>query len=243
MAITNTDITNRALQLIGTRTTVTSLAESSNEASQANLVFTAVRDWCLGVGNWNFARKTVIATPSKTVSPVVPWSNASPSPPWKFEYVLPTDTIKVQYITVSTLNTGADGYLGEPKRFQVAVDTIAAVERQVILCNEPSTIVIVYTAQITDPTEWPWMFERFMVATLAWTLSMALTGDRELTKELNATMSNYLNIAVQANTAEGLLFNDTAPEWIAALGINYPLRRTINKPNRQSKGQPNGDER
>lgn len=224
MAVTNTDITNRALQLIGTRTTVTSLAESSNEAIQANLVFTALRDWCLGVGNWNFARRTAILTLLKTSVPAAPWAATEISPPWKFEYAVPTDLLKVQYVTNSDINLAGDAFLGEPKRFVVAIDTIATVDQRVILTNEASA-VCVYTASITDPTLWPWLFERFMVSTLAWTLAPSLTQDKEIVAALDSAMSRFLAMGLQANLEEGLSFGDTTPEWIQALGINYPFRR------------------
>lgn len=221
---TTTDITNRALQLIGTRTTVTSLVENSNEAIQANLVFTALRDWCLGVGNWNFARKTAKLTLLKTAVPVAPWDAAEISPPWKYEYSVPADLLKVQYITNSDINAAGDAYLGELKRFVVADDTIATVETKVILTNEASAVAV-YTAAISDPALWPWMFERFMVSALAWTLAPALTQDKEIVAALDSTMSRFLAMGLRANVEEGLSFGDTTPEWIQALGINYPFRR------------------
>lgn len=224
MAVTNTDITNRALQLIGTRTTVTSLAESSNEAIQANLVFTALRDWCLGIGNWNFARRTAKLTLLKTSAPASPWAAAEISPPWKYEYSIPADFLKAQYVTNSDINSAGDAFLGEPKRFVVAIDTIATVDQRVILTNE-ALAVCVYTASITDPTLWPWLFERFYVSTLAWTLAPALTQDKDIIAALDAIMSRFLAMGLQANLEEGLSFGDTTPEWIQALGINYPFRR------------------
>lgn len=239
---TSTDIVNRALQLIGTRTTVASLAESSNEATQANICYTAVRDWCFGVANWNFARRTAKIAIIKQITgaPTVPWSSTSVSPPWLYEYSLPADTLKVQYLTNSAVNVGNTAFLGEPKRFIVAVDVVATVEQRVVLTNEAQAVII-YTAQIIDPTEWPWYFERFMVATLAWTLSPSLSGEKEIIASLKTSMMEFLNIAVQANMEEGLFFGDTAPEWIDTLGIKYPQRRYQQKPDRESKGSPNGN--
>lgn len=231
MAVTSTDIANRALQLIGTRTNIASLAESSNEAIQANISYLPVRDWCLGAVNWNFARRTVKQAVAKSLAlpPPAPWSTASPSPPWLYEYALPADVLKIQYVTNSTANAANTAYRGEPQRFVVAIDILGGVEQRVLLTNEASAVII-YTGIVVDPTEWPWMFERFMVSSLALTLSMALTGDKELTKYLDDVAMRYFSIALEANNTEGLSFNDTTPEWIQALGINYPLRRTLHKP-------------
>lgn len=229
---TDTDITNRALQLIGTRTNIASLAEASNEAIQANLVYNSIRDWCLGVANWNFARRTAKITIVKQIAPppTVPWSTTSVSPPWLYEYSLPSDLIMVQYITSSSVNSGNTAFLGEPKRFAVALDTIAAVDQQVVLTNEPSA-VCVYTAQITDPTKWPWLFERLMVSNLAATLCMVLTGREDTSQRLMTLSQTYLATAIQANLSTGLTFGDTTPEWVQALGIEYPQRRSLGKSN------------
>lgn len=240
MAITSTDITNRALQLIGTRTTITSLVEVSNEAIQANLVFTSVLDWCLGAVNWNFARRTILMDLVKTNSSPLPtpWADTQVSPAWRYAYSVPSNYIKAQYVTNSEANTDGLTYIGEPQRFVAALDRIATVDTRVILTNQASAVLI-FTARISDPTLWPWMFERFMVATLAWTLAPALTSDKELTASLDATMMRFLSIGMQANLEEGLSFGDTTPEWIQALGINYPFRRQDGRDASQSQAAPN----
>lgn len=237
---TTTDITNRAMQLIGTRTTITSLAESSNEAIQANLVFAPILDWCLGTVNWNFARKTalLVVAKSNTAPPPAIWAATQISPAWQYEYSAPADFIKAQYVTNSEINDANTAYIGEPQRFVVAYDTIAAADKRVILTNQVSA-VLVYTARMSDPTIWPWMFERFMVATLAWTLAPALTQDKEVIASLDATMMRFLSIGMQANLEEGLSFGDTTPEWIQALGINYPFRRHDDRESNQSQAAPN----
>lgn len=243
MPTTDVDIVNRALQLIGTRTTIASLVESSNEAIQANLCYAPVRDWCLGIANWNFARRTSALTRCRTttVPPPVNWTDAMVSPPWLYEYLLPATSIRMHYITNFDRDEGLTKYLGEPKRFVISVDVVAT-EQSVLLTNE-ATVIGVYTARIDNPAEWPWMFERFVVGTLAWTLCLPLTGDKELLKTLDATASRFLDVAIQANLAEGLSFGDTTPEWIQALGINYPYRRDdgkdSHKPPQQGRGNDN----
>jgi ribosomal protein S18 acetylase RimI-like enzyme len=221
---TTTDIANRALQLIGTRTTIASLGEASNEAIQANLSYAPVTDWCHGAANWNFARKTAALTLQKTVQlPPSAWSSTSPSPPWLNEFILPTDFIQARYLTNSAA-AQTTNYDGEPKRFAIADDYVSSAETKVLLTNETNA-VLVYTGRIIDPTAWPWYFERFAVTALAWTLALALTGDKVLLEALDNTLMRFFIIAEEANRKEGLLPEDTTPEWIQALGITYPLRR------------------
>lgn len=222
---TSTDIANRALQFIGTRTTIASLAEQSNEAIQINLVYNAVQDWCFGLANWNFARSVALLTVTKSVGPPVGvWTTASPAPPWLYEYLVPANFIRAQYLTNSAHVATTGHWDGEPQRMVVATDVIAAVQQQVILTNATPAILF-FTIRLTDPTLWPWYFERLMVQALAWTVSYVLTGDKALLKILEDNVVRQFSIADQANREEGLFIKDSTPQWIQALGIPYPQDR------------------
>lgn len=237
---TTTDIGNRALQLVGTRTTMASLTESSNEALQINLVFAAIQNWCSGLANWNFARNTAGLTLLKGPAVGPTWSNTYPSPGWNYEYALPSDFIRAIYLTNTAINTNSAQpatFVGEPRRFVLAVDTVAAVQQEVLLTNE-SVAILIYTAFIANPTLWPWYFERLMVIALAQTVCMALTGDKKLFGELSTMLEQQINISTQINIAEGLIVGDTTPEWIQALGINYPYRRIDSRSPPQSPQPP-----
>lgn len=241
---TDIDICNRALLLLGTQKTISSLTQDSTEAETCNTMYANVRDWCLGIVNWNFARRIATLTPIKVTGS--PWVSTNPAPPWKFEYQSPTDALIIRYVTNLDLSADATFFLGEPKRFVVAVDKIATVDTHVILTNE-SEIIAIYTAQMSDPTFWPWYFERFMVSTLAWNLSMTLVNNDRLVVYLDNIMARYFDSAYTANLAEGLSFNDTTPEWIQALGINYPYRRfdgkETSKPTPPASVGPNDNRR
>jgi hypothetical protein len=158
----------------------------------------------------------------------MPWSNTYPSPPWAYEYALPADFIRAQYLAGYATAAGVVGWYGEPKRFVIAFDNIASVQQQVLLTNEVSPSLI-YTANVTDPTVWPWYFERLIVIALAQTICLALTGDKKLLMVLEQILEQQINIATQANMTEGLVMPDATPEWIQALGINYPYRRADGK--------------
>ena len=63
--VAQVDIVNEALQVLGTRTTVTAAqlaANSNNEAIQANLIYTRVRDRLLRMAPWNCAFNTTNLT-------------------------------------------------------------------------------------------------------------------------------------------------------------------------------------
>lgn len=221
MPANSTAVANEALQLIGTRTNISSLSENSNEAQAMNLIYSDVLDWCLAMANWNFARTTVALTVTKVLNPPppVPWSGAVPPPPWDAEYLLPADFIRARYVTTTTANQGNTLYLGEPQRFAIAVDGVP-----VLLTNQANAILI-YTARITTTTLWPGYFSRFMTAALAWFGSFQLSGERGVQQYLDGLTTRLFMIAEQINREEGLVYEDTTPEWIQALGINYPNRQ------------------
>ena len=221
---TTTDIGNRALAMLGSRTNMASLAENSNEAVQINLVYSIVTDWAFAATNWNFARKVIALSSTKSVVlPPGTWTSASPQPPWLNEFVLPTDFIRAVYVT-NMAAQGTTNYAGEPQRFVLGTDIITAVQQEVLLSNAANAI-LVYTSRVTDPTLWPAMFERFAVAALANAIVFQLTGDKSLANLMREQMMTFFQIAEQQNVAEELLYTDVTPEWIQAIGIKYPIRR------------------
>lgn len=143
------DIVNRALQSFGSRTTVASLTENSNEAIQANLVLTQVRDELLRTAPWNCATNfnnltlitAVPGTPENPTSGTVVWQKGIPAPPWSYEYQYPIDCLRPlfvipQYTTgfaggtpITTAITGGSPafWNGPPVRFKVGIDQFFSI--------------------------------------------------------------------------------------------------------------------
>jgi hypothetical protein len=240
--VTSIDICNRALQMAEARATITALNDGTNEANNCNLIYSTIVDWCFSVTNWNFARKIDILTPSKNV-PGTPgvWSSAYPAPPWKYQYLYPSDAVRIQYVMSQSLDSTGLAWLGEPAKFVVGMDTITAVQRRVILTNVASALCQ-YTATISDPTQWPAYFSQAVVSVLSWLLASALSGNKDLSKFLEQVSEQHMLFAVSLNRNEGLLVEDTTPEWILSRGLPFPLRRQelIHQPQQQ---EPQRDDR
>ncbi len=142
-----TDIVNRSLQTIGTRTTVTDAElanNSTNEAIQANLVYTNLRDDLLRLAPWDCAFKTanltyissVPGTPENTSPATTLWTPGQPAPPWAYEYQYPVDCLRAVAIIPANQTGFADGvpittavtggasswWQGPPVKYKVAVD-------------------------------------------------------------------------------------------------------------------------
>lgn len=141
---TTVDITNRALQAIGSQSTITSLTENSNEAIQANLVLTQLRDDLLRMAPWdccnNYANLTYITsvpgTPENTSAGTTLWQKGVPAPPWAYEYQYPVDCLRALFI-LPQFQTGFSGgipittavtggapawWQGPPAKFKVGID-------------------------------------------------------------------------------------------------------------------------
>ena len=138
---TPTDIANRALQVIGTRTTVTDAElanNSSNEAIQINLAYDNVRKRLIRMAPWNCVLRTanlvyitsLPGTPENTSTTQVgqPWAPGLPSPPWIYEYQYPVDCIYAAWIPpVDQVGFGVGIPAGPPVKFRVQTDTFYPV--------------------------------------------------------------------------------------------------------------------
>lgn len=159
----NVDIVNRALQAFGSRTTVASLTEGSNESIQANLVLTQIRDELLRMAPWNcatnFANLTYITsmpgTPENPTTGTVLWQKGQPAPPWAYEYQYPVDCLRPlwiipQYTTgfaggvpITTAVTGGSPafWNGPPVRFKIALDQFFSVSAAAVVSGGNGYVV------------------------------------------------------------------------------------------------------
>ena len=173
-----TDIANRALSSIGTRSQIVALTEDSNEARNVKLVFHSQRDELLRMAPWNcamnFANLSLICsapgTPENPSAGSSTWDKGIPPPPWSYEYV-PSDRLRPVYI-VPQFTTGFTSgvpittaarrcsrlWNGPPVRFKVGIDQIGldgkpspgGVDQRVILTNQEQAI-LAYVKRVVNP--------------------------------------------------------------------------------------------
>lgn len=114
------DIFNRALQVPGTRTSMTLAefnAQSTNEAQQVALVQNQLRRRLLRMAPWNFATKTANlvyvtsspGTPENPIAATTLWQPGQPPPPWNYSYQYPVDCVRMCYIIPATQTGFAGG--------------------------------------------------------------------------------------------------------------------------------------
>lgn len=256
------DIANRGLQALGTRTTIASLTENSNEARQCSLVIEAVRDELMRMAPWNCGTNfnnlsLICAAPGTPENPSVgssTWQKGIPPPPWAYEYLYPADCLRPLWIVpqfttgfasgvpITTAITGGapQFWNGPPVRFKVGIDQIAAdgqpavigADTRVIWTNQEQAILC-YMKRVTDPNVMDDMFVQAWVAALAARLVWALTGNK-VQANLKITEANeFIRIARAADGNEGLTINDVTPDFIRIRGVDYPYDWAWNGPSSQ----------
>lgn len=227
MANDDATIGNRALAKIGTRTTISGLADGSNEANQLNLIYNDTRDEVLSMAMWNFARKQIVLTQIGSAQ------DGTALTPWAYEYSYPSNCVHMRYI-LPLINTAPDGSIpifsgatqvpsdnffnAPPVPFLVASDEEGAGnDINVILTNQYQAQAV-FTGRITSPTLFSAAFTQAFVSVLGARIAIPLTGDKELAKGLYKEANDYIIQARVSDGNEGLTIQDHLPDWLAIRG-------------------------
>jgi len=172
-----TDVCNRMLQRLGTRTTVSDAElanNSSNEAIQFNLMYTELRDSLLRLAPWDCAMKvgnlTYITsqpgTPENTSGMPTLWAPGMPAPPWTYEYQYPTDCLMARWIIPATQTGFAGGtpittavtggasswWWGSPVRYKVQTDAFYSVSAAAVAVGGTGYAIGDYITLVLVPT-------------------------------------------------------------------------------------------
>lgn len=231
----DTQVANLALSAIGTRSSIASLDEDSAEAATVQLWYDQTRDSLLRKLPWNWARRQVILAVYKAAAGTPENPNGTlpePPQPWRYSYSWPADCLSARYILpvmeregnqiTPPLTTGQTSSVRHPRtppiKFLVAGDRDNDNNPlKVILTNKPIAS-LVYTAQIKDPNIWDQNFVDAMIGRLAGRISIALSGDKTLTKMSIAVGQQAEADAEAQNGDEGISVNLWTPDWLDGRG-------------------------
>ena len=234
-----TDICNRALLGIGSRSQVSSISPSdgSTEADACAVLFTPTFEALGRSAHWNCLRKqqalTVIAAAMGT--PENPQGTSLPIPPtpWNYAYALPSDCLNMRMIVPSLPSTGVGGAAmtsynnSAPTLLPGGIGQIPfAVAYSTDQTGSPIRIVLtnqcqaqaIYTVNQPNPIIWDSQFQAAMVSSLAAYLVPALSLNLAL---MQGMIKNSEMIIAQARAAdgnEGSHTQDHIPDWMRARG-------------------------
>ncbi len=243
------DICNRALSVIGTRSTIASIDEATPEAQACLIHFEASCRAMLRLAPWSFARYQVngAVIAAATGTPENP--NGNPPFPidqtWSYEYAWPNDCLKLRQVlppfnppaigpinlwpclVMSPSDTSCDR--ARLYNYQITLDRDSQGNQIKAILTNVENAVIVYTALVDNPNLWDDEFSEAFVFMLASHLVGALIGDKQMDKALyqKASMMAIAARAVDAN--EQPLSPNHTPDWIKVRGY-FPVSGDLTYP-------------
>lgn len=237
-------IANRALADAGTRSSIVSFDEGSNESNNVALIYVSARQQLLRAAHWGFAAATATlsllkSAPGTLETPAFPtsgvWSTAYPPPPWLFEYAWPADCLQGRRAISNYATSAAGGvapifpaalagqgspFTTEPgRKFEVATDFDSGGNQIKVIVTNVDQALLSYTRDISVEALWDSLFEEAMVAALAAKLCWALSGDKARSNTLVTLANQKIMVARAADANESMTIQDHTPDWIVAHGI------------------------
>ena len=188
---TETDVCNMALGRIGALRIDNFDTDTSVQAVQCRLHYDQIRDALLRSHWWRFA----------SARAELEENAETPAFEWDHQFDLPDDFIRVKAIFDDNNSPGQDTYYSY------------ALEGNLLLTNE-SSVDLRYIKQVTDPDDFDPLFIEVLVLQLAIRLTMPLTQDQGLYKnlqdELVGLMARVRTIDKQETSTLG---RDRKPTW------------------------------
>jgi len=246
---TFTDVANRALSALGTRSTIASLQEGSNESIKASMWIDTCRKQVLRMAPWNSTRNfntmalvcAAPGTPENPTAGTAQWQKGQPPPPWNYEYAYPSDCLRPIFIVpsfstgfgpgipITTAITGgaAQFWNGPPVKYAVGLDqlingkpAVGGADTKVIWTNQEFA-VLAYIKDLTNPDVMDDQLVEGWVQFLASKLAIDLTGDKQLANFRIKDANDMIQIARTSDANEGLIINDVTPDFIRTRGVDF----------------------
>lgn len=228
MTQTPTSVCNLALSEVGSRVSITSLTQGTPAANAANLFYTPKTQMLLRGANWDFARKQELLTLNKAVIIDGEASDDPPPQPWLYEYLYPSDCLKMRFIipyyppaTPGTpLTTGSTGALWPQDTitripFVIANDTDDEDEPIKVILTNLETAIGIYTADLSEyPDLWDPLFLTAETAMLGAYFVNTLARDKVQMDQQIAIAKGALDSARASNGNESISNADHVPDWM-----------------------------
>jgi len=175
------EICNSALNILGANN-ITALTEDSKNARLCNQRYEPLRDAVFREHTWNCLVKRV----------QLARDTASPTHEYNYQYQLPSDCLRV--LSTGGYHDGSTSNVDGGQKFKV--------EGRKILTDE-DTVYLIYSARITDPTQYDSLLIESIVARLAAELCYAITSSTSLAVALKQDYAEKLRLARHAGATEG----------------------------------------
>jgi len=184
VGLTQATVVNAALQQIAAQTRITSLADGSPAANQAQVVYAPTVNLLLRELDPDFARLTAALTTFAGTPPLG----------WQYMYTYPADCLRLRQVAPPATGPGAlvDPFDPQPIRYNVA----QSGTQEIIATNQQNAVAVYTTSTVTED-DWDAIFADAVIRRLANPLGMAASGRPDWAKEL------LQQAAAMAQMAEG----------------------------------------
>ena len=192
------DICNLALGHIGTRSTISSLTEKSNEARQCNIMYPLARDYVIRQHPWKWAQKRIALA-----------DVGDPPQDWEYRYAYPSDCLKANEVVPAA----GERNVADPIPFELIVgDDLKTIH----IVSDSSDVVLRYTARVEVSTLFDASFVQMLAAYLASQLAFPLTGKKDIKNDMLSIYDGIRHDAWATDRNEGERDQDRNAEWLTA---------------------------
>lgn len=162
--MTELDLCNNALALIGQGSHITSLDENRKEADACKRFLPVTIARCLDKFNWSFARRDEVITQEFLLSDAL-------CLPWRYVYSLPSDVMRLLFAVPMGVDSSSEsmGFKG-----QIRFNLRNLNGQKVIATDAQAPFIIQYQANISDLDIFPPTFCEGLEAALASSLASEL---------------------------------------------------------------------
>ena len=162
--MTEIDLCNNALSMIGQGTHISSLTENKKEADACKRLLPVTVARCLDKFNWSFARRDEVITADFLLTDAL-------CLPWKYVYKIPSDVMRLLYAVPMEASSASEsiGYHG-----QIRFNVRNYKDQKVIATDHEAPFIIQYQADISDISIFPPTFCEGVEAALASALAADL---------------------------------------------------------------------
>lgn len=195
MAITQLDICNNALDLVGQGSHITSLEDQTKESDLCKRNYEPTIERALSKYNFSFARKDEVIKKDDLLSEAV-------CLPWKYAYTLPDDLMKVLYLDDINACSNSERIRQDKTRFNFRQYD----DERVLVTDESAPFVIHYQALVTSPDLFSVQFTESIEYLLASRIATALIHGTTGVQIGNSLLQNgltFLQMAADQDAQQG----------------------------------------
>lgn len=216
------DICNMALGNIGSRDSIATLNERSNEAIKCKTFYDITRKEVLRAAPWNFAKRDIVLSvlASAAGTPENPDGTGDiPPTPWAYMYSYPAYCLKARYIKIPVGQYIGANLPAIPFQVTGAEDNGGNAIKAIVTNQQAAELV--YTIDVTNPDVFDVEFITAFAQALAARICLPLTGDKTMANFLAEEARKKVYAARMTDGNEGTSVIDTMPDWLSARGVEY----------------------